>query len=514
MSTKQDPAQQPARAHREDEAAKRQPAPSPDLNLFEFLPIACLRLTRIDTIEQINPAAAALLGAACEEMLHRHFERFVLAADRDRWHHYLAGLSLNAGGDCELRLQLGDGLSFFARVAGVVVESAEGLCVRYLTLTNISAQKKLEEMLVERSTEVGTQAQALAEAEHFARATLDALPSRLCVLDEQGRIISANRAWQEFTAEPAHASHQRQRNSTDSQTPVAVMPCCSDAAAHLIDRAIKDLLAGKRQRFSLEYECPAHTPFRWFETHITRLPGDGPVRLVMTHDEITERKNAEEAQRKGAERLKQVGAHLESIREEQSALIARELHDELGALLTMLKLELATTAGQVAKSAPVRARFNRLLDRAGEALQVVKRISTNLRPATLDTLGLMATIRWYVDQFSRSSGIATELHLPDYVRLSDLAGIAVFRIIQESLTNVAAHSGANKVTIRVHKQTGELIVEIIDNGSGIAESDLQRLDSFGIIGMRERADYLGGNLAIAGQPQKGTQLTLRIPLDS
>jgi len=358
------------------------------------------------------------------------------------------------------------------------------------------------------------QASVQPESERLARATIDALSSRLCVLDESGRIIATNKAWREFATVPACGCPYQENEGRDGLATSWSMPCWPPETAAVISRTVHKMLAGWRQTFALEYECRTREPVRWFEMRVTRLPGDGPARLVMTHDEITARKSAEAALRKSAERLKELGRHLETVREERRAIFAREIHDGLGAILTMLKLDLAATANQVAPADPLRAKFAGLVDQVAEALKVVKRLSSELRPVTLDTLGLIATVRWYVGEFSLKTGIAMALQLPDYVRISDVAAIAVFRIIQESLTNVAKHSGASQVSISVSKIMNQLVVEITDNGSGIAESDIRREDSFGIIGMHERADYLGGTLSVSSQPAAGTRVTLHIPLDS
>jgi signal transduction histidine kinase len=348
----------------------------------------------------------------------------------------------------------------------------------------------------------------------IAWATLNALRARLCVIDEHGEIIATNRAWREFNENFTDPLAKGEGESRHSFSAPWMMCCWREDTASRVSLAVEELLAGKRDSFILEYEFGSGESVRWFETYITRLQGDGPIRLAMSHIEITNCKRTENALKKSSKRLKELGAHLESVREEQSAMIARELHDELGALLTMLKLDLALTAEQVASTDETRGRFSELLDKVQTALQVVKRISTNLRPAMLDTLGLMSTIRWYVEQFSRSTDIDVDLKLPEYVRLSDISNIAVFRIIQEGLTNVAEHSGANRVQVHVSKDYGSLIVEIADNGKGIAQGDMQRQGSFGIIGMNERAQYLGGTFSICGKSGLGTTLTLRIPMDS
>lgn len=348
----------------------------------------------------------------------------------------------------------------------------------------------------------------------IAWATLNALRARLCVIDEHGEIIATNRAWREFNEDSTDPVAKGEGGCRHSFSAPWMMSCWREDTARRVSLAVEELLAGRDDSFLLEYEFGSGESVRWFEIYITRLQGDGPIRLVMSHIEVTNCKRTEDALKKSTKRLKELGAHLESVREEQSAMIARELHDELGALLTMLKLDLALTAEQVATTEDVRARFSGLLEKAQTALQVVKRISTNLRPAMLDTLGLMSTVRWYVGQFSRSTGIEVDLQLPEYVRLSDISNIAVFRIIQEGLTNVAEHSGANRVQVHVSKEDGSLVVEIADNGKGIAQRDMQRQGSFGIIGMNERAQYLGGTFSICGKSGLGTTLTLRIPMDS
>jgi signal transduction histidine kinase len=246
---------------------------------------------------------------------------------------------------------------------------------------------------------------------------------------------------------------------------------------------------------------------------VSRLPGNGSAHLLVVHEDISERKRVELALRDSARRIKEIGAHLESVREEQGAMVAREMHDELGAMLTMLKLQLASMSTRQAIPADARSTMTAMVGQVSDVLKVVKRISSDLRPATLDTLGLVATIRWYADQFADKSGIATRVDLPDYVRLSEISRIAVFRIIQESLTNIARHSGASEVQIALRKDSGMLSVEISDNGSGIERAALDQTTAFGIMGMRERADYLGGTLSVVGKPSLGTRVVLRIPLD-
>lgn len=486
---------------------------------LELARVGYIALTRHATIAQFNRAASMLLGIDRKHPCDCSFAHFVLPEDRDGWRRYFVRLidSRERQG-IELRLVRGNGVAFDVRLEGIASDESQQGDTVCLTVVDISERKRLEAMLTEQKAEAEARAQALAEAERFARATIDALRSRVCVLDERGQIIATNRMWRE-SPPSATGGARRPPECAACLTMPHTMPCWSRDAAARVDRAIEELLAGRRDRFSIEYQCRMEPSMRWFEMHVSRFACDGPVRLVVMHDEITERKRAVQAERDGAERIKRLGAHLETLREEQSALIARELHDELGATLTMLKLGLATLADDVEQSDSARTRFSEMLGGVESALQVVKRVSSSLRPATLDTLGLVATIESYAAQFSHSTGIVTVLRLPDHVALSRIGAATVFRIIQEGLTNVARHAGASKVAIGARKcmtsgdHGGVLIVRLRDNGSGIAENEQRRHDAFGLMGMRERAQHIGGSFTIDSRPGQGTRLTLCLPLD-
>lgn len=371
----------------------------------------------------------------------------------------------------------------------------------------------LEEKVAIRTAEAEARARALWESERFSRTTIDALPSALCVLDGVGQIVAVNATWREFVRSNGgdHARMSEGANYLAICQEAAGLP--STSAVEVV-AAVRAILAGDANSFSFEYDCDTSVRRRCFVLHVSPFPDRGPVRLLVKHDDITERKRLLDDQRENAARMKRLAAHLDLVREEQSTKISREIHDELGSTLTMLKLALATTADDPAATTTMKTRFGGMLEQVDAALRTVKRISASLRPATLDTLGLIATISWYTRQFSQMTGIEVALQMPEYVRLAPPANTAVFRIIQEGLTNVAKHASATRIDLTLQKQAGQLIVRMSDNGVGLANDSLSKRDSFGVIGMHERAQHLGGRLTLSNLPQAGTRLTLRIPLDS
>jgi signal transduction histidine kinase len=425
--------------------------------------------------------------------------------------------------DIEHRFRGGDGRWYDILARGVPVRNERGEITHWAGINlDISGLKRaenalhevnesLEALVAQRTAEAESRAQALAESERFAHATIDALDSALCVLDGRGIIIAVNQAWRDFAIENGGQPDKLCEGSSYLAACDAATASFPVAAA--VARAIREALAGKRQDFSIEYDCHSPAERRWFIMNLSCFPGEGPLRLVIKHENITARKLAEEDQRESANRLKQLAAHLETVREKQSATIAREVHDELGGTLTMVKLGLATVAADLPEAGAANESLGRILKLVDVALQTVKRISADLRPATLDTLGLVATIRWYAAQFSAVTGIETVLQLPQYVDVSKRQGTAIFRIIQEALTNVAKHAEASQVCIAMRRSRGQWMIKITDDGVGLTGAHQNKKNSFGLIGMHERASNLGGLLSISGRPGEGTCLNLRIPVD-
>lgn len=255
---------------------------------------------------------------------------------------------------------------------------------------------------------------------------------------------------------------------------------------------------------------------RWADIKATaRSLGEGRVVWDGIVWDITENKQVELELADSRARLRELAAHLESVREEEKARIAREVHDELGQVLTVLKLETAMCelafAGQVEGLDERLASMKKLI---ANLFQLVRDVATALRPPILDA-GIASAIEWQVRRFEARTQIPCLVEVPDNLpALSDAKAIGLFRILQEALTNVMRHAGAHSVQVYLRVEAGELCLWVIDDGKGFDPAQRKAGQSFGLVGMQERIFMLGGQLQIDSQPGEGTTLTARVTLDT
>ncbi len=205
--------------------------------------------------------------------------------------------------------------------------------------------------------------------------------------------------------------------------------------------------------------------------------------------------------------------HLHEAREDQNRTIARDLHDSIGGNLTTLKLRLALLMEDLPDTHPIRQSLAALHVLSHDTLLLTKHITALLRPTMLDTLGLTATLQWLADEFSHTTRVSCKLHLTATCSLTAERNIAVFRIVQEALTNISRHAKCTEVELVTTSDDKHLYVSVWDNGQGFDTSQVTaKTQSYGLLSMRERVLYLGGELQISSSPGSGVKLDIRVPL--
>ena len=251
------------------------------------------------------------------------------------------------------------------------------------------------------------------------------------------------------------------------------------------------------------------------ESTISRTLIDGKVQLTAVLRDVSDLYRAEIDLREKNAQLRALSASLQEVREQERTRIARELHDDLGQQLTGLKLDLSWVGARLKEGRPPDPeKFNEMRQMLDVAISSVRRISTDLRPPILDDLGFGEAVRWHASEFGKRSGLDIALDLPaaDLVKDEALA-TALFRIVQESLTNVSRHAQGTRVQVTLAVSHPSLLLTIHDNGQGIA-ADHGRHAGIGLASMRERAEALGGSLRVAPGDNGGTVVEVTLPLDA
>jgi signal transduction histidine kinase len=213
------------------------------------------------------------------------------------------------------------------------------------------------------------------------------------------------------------------------------------------------------------------------------------------------------------ERLRDLTSHLQVIREEERAVVAREIHDELGQALTALKMDVHWLGNRLHEQDSLLIEKSRLMSELiDRTVKSVRRICAELRPGLLDDFGLSAAIEWEAQEFSKRTDIECQIVSdPEDMVLPQEISTAIFRIFQETMTNIARHANATQVDITLKRGQEKIKMSVSDNGEGITQEQIQDSRSFGITGMRERVHYLGGNLFISGNTH-GTTVSVVIPI--
>lgn len=349
----------------------------------------------------------------------------------------------------------------------------------------------------------------LRESDERFRKLFEGAPVGMAVADFETRILSANPAFCRMLG--YNQAELLGRRTSDLTHPADLAPTVA---------AVQALLVGETPAYHQEKRYLAKDGhIIWVDVAASAVHGDlgEPLYVMGVIQDITLRKQALEQLRASQERSRQLAAYVVEAREEERSRIAREIHDELGQVLTGLKMGLENLAADCSANRASRASIGRQIAKMSRIVRTsigsVKKISAQLRPGILDQLGLAAAIEWQAREFQSNTAIKCAIEaLPANLVLTADQSTAVFRVFQEVLTNVARHAHASAVRVRLSAGPRWLTLSVQDNGVGMRKPKPDDPPALGLLGMRERAALLGGVIQFRGVRGKGTTVTLRLPL--
>lgn len=457
-------------------------------DLSEFSPVGYLMLSRMAVIEKVNTNAATLLGVDYQDLLRCRFEKFVTPECLDGWHRYFEGMIKHDElKNFELVLKRGSAAVFHARLEFLGLATYERATVMRVTLTDITERRRAEQESI----------RLLHRNQMLMNTSLDGIH----VMDIQGNLLEANDAF-------CHMLGYTQEEIAH----LGVADWDAQWTADELRLAFKETI-GKSTVVETLHRRKDGIVIN-VEISVSGSRIDGRDYIFASSRDITERKRIASSLEETTKLLRELVAKHESSLEEERKLIAREVHDELGQILTTLRMDISVIRIRFGQSNPelmkVVQNMSGLADRA---IHGVRNVAENLRPVALD-IGIVSAIEWLCSNFTAHTGISHVLHAPDeFIDLDMARAIVLFRIVQESLTNVTRHANASSVRISMSINNDDLCLEVRDDGKGFNMDNPKKQKSYGLLGMSERALILGGIVNIASAEDKGTVVSVRIPIN-
>jgi two-component system, NarL family, sensor histidine kinase UhpB len=439
-------------------------------------------------IVMINPAAQRMFGCHADEVLGKPLSRLIPPAQRRA--HARQVRAFDASGTTE-RAMGTRGVVTGLRADGTTFPAA-------VTILRVADGRHFMALVCDLSREEGLRLQ-LDALNLRMRTVFELAPVAIWITDADRIVFANHRCAELFGAADRDMLIGRSiygLMARESRTKVA-----ASLAQALADTGAPPMLGERIIRLDGKPREVVIT--------IAALPDHGKTVVQMVITDITERAQERRELERSRGELRRLSANLVQAREDERRRIARELHDELGQRLTALKMELASLGAQADGAARIAA----MLDMVDETVASVRRIATDLRPLMLDDLGLNAAIEWLAQSWAERMGIQVRLRLGAAdADIGDAAAIALYRVVQEALTNIARHAGASLVRIGLAKRGGLLRLTVQDNGSGLSAASAYREGSHGLMGIRERAFMLGGELQIGNARGGGGRITVCVPL--
>ena len=390
-----------------------------------------------------------------------------------------------------------EALAPWRRVMRPIVGGAVAMLFFVLTTAFLMVRNLLRKEMLET---------ALKEGDEQLRSMVQSVEDAIVTVNQEKRVVLFNSAAERMFDVPAGEAIGRDLATTLARSIPPVQ----------LDKLLRQLDAGRCVGNGQDLHC---------DVDLVRQGKEIPVELSLSESiyrgeklmtaifrDLTERKRSECELLESNRQLQSLSASLQNYREEERARIARELHDELGQLLTGIRMEVSWLGGRLQPEQGVlQDKVASVKGQIDQTIATVRRISSELRPLALDDLGFAAAASWYVDQFAARTGLAVDLSLPDIdPERGDAVATALFRVLQESLTNVARHARATRADVCLRLENGAWVLQVRDDGSGFVPEP-GKGGNIGLVGMRERAQNLGGRFSVTSASGQGTLIEIVIP---
>jgi PAS domain S-box-containing protein len=360
--------------------------------------------------------------------------------------------------------------------------------------------------------------QALRASAEFSRAVLDSTSSQVAVLDQDGRIVAVNESWRRFARERTLSPVQLASTGVG----INFLEVCRSTQGEQRDSAMRachgvlDVLQGDADNFSFDCPCQSRDEQMWFIMNVTPLRS-GIGGAVITYLDITEIKHAQQMRERAVSQLKALASKHLSIQEEERRLLSMEIHDQIGQMLTGLKLTLGTLLRKSTEQLLCHSPMEHAIEIVDGLLDTTRDIARRLRPPMLDDLGLIPAVRWHVSKLTIPDGATISLDENiGQQRLPPAIELACFRLVQEAVSNALRHAGASTIIISIQRQSEQLKLSISDDGIGFDIEETfrksEKLTSLGLLGMRERVADLAGDFQLQSTQRCGTNLTASFSL--
>lgn len=445
-------------------------------------------------IVMVNPAALRMFGCTAPGMLGADLSRFM--PQRFCSAHQLHTQEFLASGDSER--------SATARKTVLGLRANGEEFPMQVTISRIDASSDLGpgQFATAQMLDLSRQPGLLAQLTTGLRNIIDLAPTAIWITDGE-QIVFANRACATLFGAQDHRQLLHR----------SIFSLLTPESHARVRRGIEHALAGDTETPQVaERIARLDGTEREVEIALTALPDHGKSTLQMVISDVTEKLRTERELQSSRRDLRRFAASLVEAREAERRHIARELHDELGQRLSVLKMALAVPKG-LAPTSLQGEHLASMIEMIDETAAAVRRLAADLRPAMLDDLGLNAAVEWLAKDWSRRTGVPVDLQLEaEDPPVGDSASTALYRMVQETLTNIARHAQATQVTVALRCQPDAVTLTVQDNGMGLSAEHALRPAAHGLLGMQERCQMLGGHIDIATAPGGGVRVTAQLPL--